>query len=189
MTPNVPVCSSDYHPFEQGLNVEDPQILRARLDEIVEKLHVRDPLGMDELQILLAPGVRLLLTRRSVKSVESAVRRVLSEMAIQIWRERPDSSEALLATAYAALNTILSSGAFFFDTQPVKITGDESLAEMNELEVEALRQCYVQAQPRKKVCNQLGVSESAFSALRARVIRGLKRSSIARDLQERPAGP
>jgi hypothetical protein len=153
------------------MNGEHDSADLARFADITRKLQAHDPSGMDALRTMFDPGLRLLLVRRGVRDTERVSGMVLSRAADLVRRRAPSDPAALPSHLRTAMNQIQPRvGRAGIGTQPAETAeAREVLARLDESEREALLRFYLRGQQPAQICQELGLTEQAFSALKSSV--------------------
>jgi hypothetical protein len=153
------------------MNGEHDSAHLARSADITRKLQAHDPSGMDALRTMFDPGLRLLLVRRGVRDTERVSGMVLSRAADLVRRRAPSDPATLPSHLRTAMNEIQPRvGRAGIGTQPAETAqAREVLARLDESEREALLRFYLREQQPAQICQELGLAEQAFSALKSRV--------------------
>ena len=153
------------------MNGEHDSADLAHFADITRRLQVHDPSGMDALRTMFDGGLRLLLVRRGVLDTERISGIVLSRAADLVRRRTPSDPAALPSHLRSAMNEIQPRvGCAGIGTQPAETAeAREVLAKLDESEREALLRFYLRGQQPAQICQELGLTEQSFSALKSRV--------------------
>jgi DNA-directed RNA polymerase specialized sigma24 family protein len=125
---------------------------------------------MDDLRTMFERGLRLFLVRRGVENLDD-ISRIVLRCAADLVRQAPADPATLPSHVRTAMNEIRPpNGRAGIGMQPVEAAeAREALASLDGSEREALLRFYLREQRSAQICQDMGFSEYAFSALRSRV--------------------
>lgn len=149
--------------------------------EIIRKLQAHDPSGMDDLRTMFNRGLRLLLARRGVQDLDRISRIVISRAA-DLVRQATTDPATLPSHIRTAMNEIRpSDGRAGIGMRSVNMAeAREALASLDGIEHQALIRFYLHEQQSAQICQDMGFTEHAFSALKSRM--KAKYFELTRDL-------
>jgi len=152
--------------------VSTPPSGEARLAELVNAVRAGNPKAVEELQGVLAPGVRFLIRRRLIGGgADPHVRSVLDAAVLAI-REDPSMASGNVARLVRQLIVRRFPARLKESTGDPRGSGSKAaeriLKRMSPVERDALRRCYVLGEAPESFLRELKLTRDQFRALQCR---------------------
>jgi len=152
--------------------VSTPPSGEARLAELVNAVRAGNPKAVEELQGVLAPGVRFLIRRRLTSGgADPHVRSVLDAAVLAI-REDPSMASGNVARLVRQLIVRRFPARLKESTGDPRGSGSKAaeriLKRMSPVERDALRRCYVLGEAPESFLRELKLTRDQFRALQCR---------------------